>query len=59
MNCGTELDCSFQNVPKKSHSDAHNGEEKNYQAFQQGFQTIQPLNVQWEIPVPTKKEAQL
>jgi len=44
---------------KKSHSHAHNGEEKSYQAFQQGFQQSNHLYMQWEIPVPTKKEAQL
>jgi len=46
-----------QNVQKKSHSHAHNGEEKKYQAFQQGFQQSNHLYIQWEIPVPMKKEA--
>jgi hypothetical protein len=49
--------CQNVQKKKKTHSNAHDGEGKNYQAFQQGFQQSNHLYMQWEIPVPMKKEA--
>jgi hypothetical protein len=49
----------YKKRKKISNSDGCNGEGKNYQAFQQGFQQSNHLYVQREIPVPTKKEARV